>query len=47
MLIMEQFRGIRLGNTPDVLTETTAELTVTLLLATNRRLKEAMAAVTR
>ncbi|XP_049610805.1 glyoxylate reductase/hydroxypyruvate reductase isoform X1 [Syngnathus scovelli] len=35
-------RGIRVGYTPDVLTDTTAELTVALLLATARRLPEAM-----
>lgn len=34
-------RGIRVGYTPDVLTDATAELTVALLLATNRRLFEA------
>uniref|UniRef100_A0A7M4F092 Glyoxylate reductase/hydroxypyruvate reductase n=1 Tax=Crocodylus porosus TaxID=8502 RepID=A0A7M4F092_CROPO len=34
-------RGIRLGYTPDVLTEAVAELTVALLLATSRRLLEA------
>ncbi|EDW84024.2 uncharacterized protein Dwil_GK13923 [Drosophila willistoni] len=34
-------RGIRVGFTPDVLTDATAELTVALLLATNRRLLEA------
>uniref|UniRef100_A0A673HKC0 Glyoxylate reductase/hydroxypyruvate reductase-like n=1 Tax=Sinocyclocheilus rhinocerous TaxID=307959 RepID=A0A673HKC0_9TELE len=33
-------RGIRVGYTPDVLTDTTAELTVALLLATARRLPE-------
>uniref|UniRef100_A0A4W4FXN3 Glyoxylate reductase/hydroxypyruvate reductase n=1 Tax=Electrophorus electricus TaxID=8005 RepID=A0A4W4FXN3_ELEEL len=33
-------RGIRLGYTPDVLTDATAELTVALLLATARRLPE-------
>ncbi|XP_051931797.1 glyoxylate reductase/hydroxypyruvate reductase [Hippocampus zosterae] len=35
-------RGIRVGYTPDVLTDATAELTVALLLATARRLPEAM-----
>ncbi|XP_018407947.1 PREDICTED: glyoxylate reductase/hydroxypyruvate reductase-like [Nanorana parkeri] len=35
-------RGIRVGYTPDVLTEATAELTVALLLATCRRLPEAV-----
>ncbi|XP_060702523.1 glyoxylate reductase/hydroxypyruvate reductase-like [Hemiscyllium ocellatum] len=34
-------RGIRVGYTPDVLTDATAELTVALLLATSRRLMEA------
>jgi glyoxylate/hydroxypyruvate reductase len=36
-------RGIKLGFTPDVLTDATAELTVALLLATSRRLFEAHA----
>ncbi|XP_076877127.1 glyoxylate reductase/hydroxypyruvate reductase [Brachyhypopomus gauderio] len=35
-----QKRGIRVGYTPDVLTDATAELTVALLLATARRLPE-------
>ncbi|XP_067839454.1 glyoxylate reductase/hydroxypyruvate reductase-like isoform X2 [Heptranchias perlo] len=34
-------RGIRVGYTPDVLTDATAELTVALLLTTSRRLMEA------
>ncbi|XP_045774592.1 glyoxylate reductase/hydroxypyruvate reductase-like [Maniola jurtina] len=34
-------RGIRIGYTPDVLTDATAELTMALLLATSRRLPEA------
>uniref|UniRef100_A0A7G3ADH2 Glyoxylate reductase/hydroxypyruvate reductase n=1 Tax=Lutzomyia longipalpis TaxID=7200 RepID=A0A7G3ADH2_LUTLO len=34
-------RGIRVGYTPDVLTDATAELTMALLLATGRRLLEA------
>lgn len=34
-------RGIRVGNTPGVLTDATAELTVALLMATSRRLLEA------
>lgn len=34
-------RGIRVGYTPEVLTDATAELTVALLLATSRRLIEA------
>jgi glyoxylate reductase len=37
--------GIAVGNTPDVLTEATADLTFALLLAAARRLPEAMAAV--
>ncbi|KAM8961111.1 glyoxylate reductase/hydroxypyruvate reductase-like isoform 1-T1 [Pelodytes ibericus] len=35
-------RGIRVGFTPDVLTEAVAELTIALLLATSRRLIEAV-----
>lgn len=38
-------RGVVVGHTPDVLTETTADLTLALMLATARRLPEAMAAV--
>uniref|UniRef100_A0A146LKS7 Glyoxylate reductase/hydroxypyruvate reductase n=1 Tax=Lygus hesperus TaxID=30085 RepID=A0A146LKS7_LYGHE len=38
-------KGIRLGYTPGVLTEATAELTVALLLATSRRLFEANQAI--
>jgi glyoxylate reductase len=38
-------RGIAVGNTPDVLTETTADLTFALLLAAARRLVEADRAV--
>lgn len=34
-------RGVRIGYTPDVLTDATAELTMALLLATSRRLFEA------
>ena len=34
-------KHIRVGYTPDVLTQATAELTVALLLATSRRLFEA------
>lgn len=34
-------RGIKVGNTPGVLTETTADLVVSLLLATARRIPEA------
>ncbi len=37
-------RGIRVGNTPDVLTDATADLAFTLLLAVARRLPEAFAA---
>ncbi|XP_072944651.1 glyoxylate reductase/hydroxypyruvate reductase [Epargyreus clarus] len=35
-------RGIKIGYTPDVLTDATAELTLALLLSTSRRLPEAM-----
>lgn len=38
-------RGVRLGNTPGVLTETTAELAMALLLATARRIPEGVRAV--
>jgi glyoxylate reductase len=38
-------RGIAIGNTPDVLTEATADLTWALLLAAARKLPEAAAAV--
>ncbi|KAJ8247803.1 hypothetical protein GJAV_G00250700 [Gymnothorax javanicus] len=38
-------RGVRVGYTPDVLTDATAELSVALLLAVSRRLPEAMHAV--
>lgn len=34
-------RGIRVGYTPEVLTDSVAELTVALLLTTSRRLIEA------
>ncbi len=38
-------RGLLLGNTPEVLTETTAELCLSLMLATARRIPEAVDAV--
>lgn len=38
-------RGVRVGNTPDVLTDATADLAVTLLLAASRRVAEASAQV--
>lgn len=38
-------RGITVGNTPDVLTETTADIAVGLVLAACRRFKEATASV--
>ena len=38
-------RGIAVGHTPDVLTDTTADLAVGLLLATARRFREALQAV--
>jgi len=38
-------RGIPVGHTPDVLTETTADLTLALILAVARRLPEGQAAV--
>lgn len=37
-------RGIRLGYTPDVLTDSVADTTVTLMLAASRRIPEAIAA---
>lgn len=40
-----QARGVLVGNTPGVLTDTTADLTLALLLATARRVTEAAAAV--
>ena len=41
-----QARGIPVGNTPDVLTDATADLAFTLLLAAARRLPEAVQSVT-
>ncbi|KAK7495276.1 hypothetical protein BaRGS_00013458 [Batillaria attramentaria] len=38
-------RGVKVGFTPNVLTNAVAELTVALLLATSRRLKEAVSCV--
>ena len=38
-------RGIAVGNTPDVLTDATADLTWALLLAAARKLPEAIASV--
>lgn len=40
-IFMSLNRGIRVGYTPDVLTDSVAELTVALLLTTSRRLIEA------
>lgn len=40
-MFMFPYRGIRIGYTPEVLTDAVAELTVALLLATSRRLIEA------
>ena len=36
-------RGVKVGFTPDVLTNAVAELTMALLLSTSRRLKEGIA----
>jgi glyoxylate reductase len=44
-LAASRARGIPVGHTPDVLTDATADLTFTLLLAAARRLLEATAAV--
>lgn len=38
-------RGIKVGNTPGILTETTADLTLALLLTTARRIPESIEAV--
>ena len=38
-------RGIAVGNTPDVLTDATADIAVSLLLAVSRRMKQAAQAV--
>lgn len=38
-------RGVRVGNTPDVLTDATADLAITLLFAVARKVREASAAV--
>ncbi len=40
-----RMRGIQVGNTPDVLTDATADLTFALLMAAARRLPEAAASV--
>lgn len=42
-----KIHGVRVGNTPDVLTDSTADLTLTLLLATARRVPEAVLAAKR
>ncbi len=44
-LVAAQARGIPVGNTPDVLTDATADLAFALLLAAARRLPEAIASV--
>lgn len=44
-LVAAARRGISVGNTPDVLTDATADLTFALLLAAARKLPEAMRAV--
>lgn len=44
-VIAAQMRGVQVGNTPDVLTEATADLTFALLMAAARRLPEAAGAV--
>ena len=40
-------RGVKVGNTPDVLTDTTAELGSTLVLCAARGIKSAMAVANR
>ncbi|HEX8975971.1 MAG TPA: D-glycerate dehydrogenase [Solirubrobacteraceae bacterium] len=44
-LIAAQMRGVQVGNTPDVLTDATADLAFALLMGAARRLPEAAAAV--
>ena len=44
-LVAAELRGVTVTNTPDVLTDATADLTWALILATTRRLKEGMALV--
>jgi glyoxylate reductase len=46
-LVAAEMRGVTVTNTPDVLTESTADLTWALILAVARRLKEGMALVAR
>jgi glyoxylate reductase len=41
-LVAAEFRGVIVTNTPDVLTESTADLTWALILAVARRIKEGM-----
>ena len=45
-LVAAEMRGVTVTNTPDVLTESTADLTWALILAVSRRLKEGMQLVT-
>ncbi len=44
-LVAAEMRGVLVTNTPDVLTEATADLTWALILAVTRRLKEGMALI--
>lgn len=44
-LTAAKLRGVQVGNTPDVLTDATADLTFALLLAAARRLREAVTSV--